>query len=79
MQDGRGAALTLLERERERPAHVLESLPVAQGGAGRAADAERARRLGQAELGGERERLLGGRDRLRCRRCRRSATPAKPA
>ena len=53
-----------VERERERPAHVLESLPVPEGGAGRAADAERARRLGQAELGGEGERPLGGRDRL---------------
>ena len=65
VQDGGGAALALLECERERPAHVLEPLPFAQGGAGPAADAERARRLGQAELGGERERPLGGRDRLR--------------
>ena len=35
VQDGRGAALALLECERERPAHVLESLPLAEGGAGR--------------------------------------------
>ena len=33
-------------------------------GAGSAADAERARGLGQAELGGEGERPPGGRDRL---------------
>ena len=35
VQDGRVAALTLLERERERPAHVLEPLPLPQVGAGR--------------------------------------------
>ena len=65
VQDGGLAALALLERELERAAHVLESLPLAQVAAGEAAEAERARRLGQAELGGERERPLGGRDRLR--------------
>ena len=54
MQYGRSTALTLLDRERERPAHVLEPLPLAQGGAGAAAEAESARRLGQTELGGER-------------------------
>ena len=30
VQDGGGAALALLERERERAAHVLEALPLAQ-------------------------------------------------
>ena len=65
MEDGGGASLALLERERERAAHVLEPLPFPQVAAGYAAHAERVRRLGQAELGGEGERLLGGRDRLR--------------
>ena len=65
VQDGGGPALALLERERERAAHVLEPLSFPQDGAGCAAEAERARRLGQAELGGERERSLGSRDRLR--------------
>ena len=64
VQDGRGAALTPFERERQRPAHVLESLRVPQRGAGRAAHAERLGRLGQPELCGQLERLLGGRNRL---------------
>src|SRR5580765_445474 len=64
VHDRRGAALTLRECKRERPALVLESLPVAEGGPGGAAGAESLRRLGQAELGGEGERLVGGRDRL---------------
>ena len=65
VQDGGGAALTLRERERERPAHVLEPLPLPQRGAGRTPGAERAGRLGQPELRGQLERPLGGCDRLR--------------
>ena len=49
----------------ERPPQVIEPLALAQVGAGDAARAERPSRLGQAELSGERERPLGGGDRLR--------------
>ena len=65
VRDRRGAALTLRECKRKGPALVLESLPVTEGGPGRAADSESVRRLGHAELGGEGERSLGGHDRLR--------------
>jgi hypothetical protein len=54
--EGGDAALALLDGERERAAHVLEALLLAEVGAGCAAVAERARRLGQAELIGERNR-----------------------
>ena len=64
VDDGGLASLALLERELERPAHVLDPARVAQLAAGDAAPVERERRLGQAELRGERERPLGGRDRL---------------
>ena len=59
------AAQTLFERELERPPHVLDPGRLPQLAAGEAAPAERECRLGQAELRGERERPLGGRDRFR--------------
>ena len=58
MDDGGLAAEALLERERERLAHVLEALPFAQARAGATAVTERACRLGQTELGGEPQRSL---------------------
>ena len=48
------AAPALLDGERKRPAHVLEALPFALVRAGTTEVAERPRRLGQSELGGER-------------------------
>jgi hypothetical protein len=66
--DASFAALALLERELECAAHVLDSLPLAQAGAGEAADAECPCRLRKGELGRERKRPLGGRDRLAKRR-----------
>ena len=42
-------------------------------------NAERARRLGQVELGGERECPIGGRDRLRVGDSDETRNPALPA
>ena len=64
VDDGGLAPLALLQREPERPAHVFDPVRVPQPAAGEAAPVERECRLGEAELGGERERPLGGRDRL---------------
>ena len=79
VQDGRGAALALLERERERPAHVLEPLPLAQVGAGRAAEAER---RAPARAGRARRRARAPARRPRSppgRRRRRQRVPASSA
>ena len=65
VDDGGLASQALLERELERPAHVLEPVRIPQLAAGEAAPVESECRLGQAELRGERERSLGRRDRLR--------------
>ena len=64
--DGRGlAAPALLDGERKRPAHVLEAAsPFALVRAGTTEVAERPRRLGQSELGGEPQSSLRGSDRV---------------
>ena len=45
VEGGGGAALALLDRQRERVPHLLEPLPLTQLAAGKAAGAERRRRL----------------------------------
>ena len=62
---GGGEALALIERELERPPQVIKPLALAQVGASDASRAERPSRLGQVELGGERERPLGRGNRIR--------------
>jgi hypothetical protein len=49
----------------ERAAHLLDPLPLTQGGAGGAAETERAFGFGQAEPGSKREGPVGGDDCLR--------------
>ena len=46
MQDGGGATLAAIDRERERSQHVLYALTVTEGGPGCPPSSERARRLG---------------------------------
>ena len=64
VDDGGLAAQALLEREVERPTHVVEAVRFAQVETAEAAPVKRECRLGQAELRGERERPLGRHDRL---------------
>ena len=65
VEDAGHTTLTLLERELKCTAHVVDPLTLPQVTAGCATKAERTRRLGQAELGGERKCLLGGCERFR--------------
>ncbi len=71
------ASQALLESELEGTAHVFEPVCIPELGAGEPAPLERECRLGQAELFGEHDRPLGGRDRLRV--VRRSARTTRPS
>ena len=68
IDDGGLASQPLLERELERPSHVLETVRVARvGTAGDAAPVKRECRFGEIELRGERQRPVGFRDRFAVR------------
>jgi len=64
VENGGASAFTLFDGQAERLAHLFHTLPLTHAGASAAAAAERVPRLGQAEFGGEAERLVSGRDRL---------------
>jgi hypothetical protein len=60
LQEGGVLARALLEEQGKRPLHLDQSVRMAKVGAGDAAVAERARRLGQAERLGKVVRAVGG-------------------
>ena len=64
IEEADGSAFSLLDREPARLPHLLDPVLLTEVATGKAAEAERIRRLAQAELRREGESLVGGRDRL---------------